>query len=279
MEDMTYLVELYDLELAEGRLPRPNTNDLVIPWAAARNRNLQVGDVIGDRDHPIYPDAPMLPSELVVSGIFAPAEDPAQDTWWRFMSQEFVNAYQGRWNTALSLIIVPKAGQKAVLDAWLESQIAGDGRSVFTYGGQQAWLQQAMNTAMFTISLMEIIIALVAALALAGLNYICITQRRAEFGVLNALGFSRLQLVWRITRETLLTTAVAWLLGLLGCAVILAYLQHGLYTPSGLRLDFFSLTPWLYTLPIPIAVLAVSSGAVGWVLSKLDPVSIIERRS
>jgi len=277
-EDMTYLVELYDLELADGHLPRSNTNEIVIPWTAAINRNIHVGDVIGDRDHPIYPDAPTLPSELVVSGIFAQAEDPAEDVWLSFISQEFINSYRSDWKTDLSLIIVPKTGQKATLDAWLESQIAGERRIVITYGNQQAWLQEALNTAFFTISLMESIIAFVAALALAGLNYIFVTQRQAEFGVLNALGFGRLQLVWRVAPETFFTTGAAWLVGVVGCAVILAYLQYSLYAPSGLRLNFFNPTPWLYTLPIPVAVLVVSTGAVGWALSKLDPVAVIERR-
>ncbi len=277
-EDMIYLVELYSLELAEGRLPRPNSNEIVIPWTAAKNRNIQVGDVIGDRDHPIYPDAPALPSELVVSGIFARAEDPAQDAWLSFMSQEFVNNYRSDWKTDLSLIIVPKSGQKAMLDAWLESQIAGERRIVLTYSKQQLWFREATNMALFTLSLMESIIALVAALALAGLNYIFVTQRQTEFGVLNALGFGRLHLVWRVARETLFTTGIAWLVGLLGCAVILVYLHYGLYVPAGLRLDFFNPTPWLFTLPIPVAVLVVSAGSVGWALSRLDPVSVIERR-
>ena len=277
-EDMTYLVELYGLELEEGRLPHPNTNEIVIPWTAAKNRNLHVGDVIGDRDHPIYPDAPTLPSELVVSGIFARAKDPTQDVWLSFMSLEFINNYRSDWKADLSLIIVPKAGQKATLDAWLESQIAGERRTVLTHDKQQAWFQKMMNLGLFTISLMESIIALVAALALAGLNYVFVTQRQAEFGALNALGFSRLQLVWRVARETLFITGAAWLVGLLGCAVTLAYLQYSLYAPAGLRLNFFNLTPWLYTLPIPVAVFVVSAGAVAWALSRLDPVAVIERK-
>jgi hypothetical protein len=271
-------VELYSLKLAEGHLPRRGSNEIVIPWTAAKNRNIHVGDVIGDRDYPIYPDAPALPSELVVSGIFARAEDQDQDVWLSFMSREYVDDYRHDWKTDLSLLIVPKAGQKETLDAWLESQIAGESRTVLTYGNQQAWLQETMNTALFTLSLMESIIALMAALALAGLNYIFVTQRQAEFGVLNALGLSRLQLVWRVLREALFTTGAAWLLGLLGCLAILLYLQQAVYAPAGFNLNFFNLTPWLYTLPVPVAVLVVSAGAVGWALSRLDPVAVIERR-
>jgi ABC-type lipoprotein release transport system permease subunit len=277
-EDMAYLVDLYGLQLAEGRLPRPNTNEIVIPWAAAQNRDIQVGNVIGDQANPIYPGAPTLPSELVVSGIFGPAANPADETWFSFISQEFVDSYRSDWRMELSLIIVPKTGQKEALDAWLEDEIAGERRTVRTFGKQQAWFEETINMVLFSFSLLEGIIALVAALALAGLNYIFVAQRQAEMGVLNALGFGRLQLVWRTVRETFFTTSAAWVVGVIGCAAILLGLQHALYAPIGLTLNFFNPTPWLYTLPVPVAVLVVSAGAVVWALSKLDPVAIIERR-
>jgi ABC-type lipoprotein release transport system permease subunit len=273
-EDMDYLAELYGLEVAEGHLPRPNTSDIVIPWNVAQNRGLQVGDVIGDRDHPIYLGAPKLPSELVVSGIFAPDED----SWLSFFSLEFVSAYQDYWQGDLSLIVVPKAGQRALLDMWLEDEIDGERRTVFTYGTQYAWWQNAANALLLTTSLMESVIAVVAALALVGLNYVFIAQRQAEFGVLNALGLNRLQLVWRVVRESLFTTGTAWLVAVLGCAAILLGLRYGLYVPSGLNLNLFNPTPWFFTLPVPVAVLAVSAAAVAWTLSRLDPVAVIERR-
>jgi hypothetical protein len=43
-------------------------------------------------------------------------------------------------------------------------------------------------------------------------------------------------------------------------------------------MDLFNLGPWLFTLPIPLTVLAASTGTIARMLSKLDPVSIIERR-
>jgi ABC-type antimicrobial peptide transport system permease subunit len=96
--------------------------------------------------------------------------------------------------------------------------------------------------------------------------------------VLNALGLNRLQLVWRVVRESLFTTGTAWLVAVLGCAAILLGLRYGLYVPSGLNLNLFNPTPWFFTLPVPVAVLAVSAAAVAWTLSRLDPVAVIERR-
>ena len=132
---------------------------------------------------------------------------------------------------------------------------------------------------MMVFALLESVIAVVAAIALAVLNYIFVSQRQSEFGVLHALGYGRLQLVWRTVRETLFTTGVAWGFSAFLFLMGLVYLQCGVFEPLGLRLDFLNLTPWLYTLPIPVAVLAVTTGTTARTLSKLDPVTIIERRS
>jgi ABC-type antimicrobial peptide transport system permease subunit len=110
------------------------------------------------------------------------------------------------------------------------------------------------------------------------LNYVFISQRQSEFGVLHALGYGRLRLVWRTVRETFFTTGVAWAFSAILCLMGLLSLQFGVFAPLGLRLNLLNLTPWLFTLPIPISVLAATTGTTARTLSELDPVSIIERR-
>ena len=55
-------------------------------------------------------------------------------------------------------------------------------------------------------------------------------------------------------------------------------LRYALYTSLGLTFNLFNITPWLYTLPIPIAVLVVTTATTAQTLSRLDPVAVIERR-
>jgi ABC-type lipoprotein release transport system permease subunit len=278
-EDMVYLVELHGLELKEGRLPQPGTNEMVIPQVLAQNRDLQVGDVIGNPDRPAYPGASPLGAEFVISGIFARPSAPEDGSGWGFVSLEFLESRTTYDIPDIPpLIVVPKAGQKGALDDWLENELAGVDASVLTYRQEVARVQNKARQDMLSMALLEGVIAVVAAIGLAVLNYVFISQRHSEFGVLHALGYSRSQLVRRVLGETAFTTGIAWgLSAIIGLAGML-FLRFALFAPLGLTFELLNLTPWLYTLPIPIAVLAINAGTTAWTLSKVDAVSIIERR-
>ena len=120
--------------------------------------------------------------------------------------------------------------------------------------------------------------AIVAAIAMATLNYIFFAQRQEEFGILHAAGRSRLWLILRTMKETGSVVTVAWLAGAVICCIGLICFQTLVFAPKGLSLNFFNPVPWVLTFPIPLAVVAVSTGTIGRMLSRLDPVSIVERR-
>ena len=80
-------------------------------------------------------------------------------------------------------------------------------------------------------------------------------------------------------KETSSVVGVAWVAGAVLCGIGLFCMQSLVYGPRGLNLDFFNLVPWLLTLPIPLAVALANVGTIAWMLHRLDPVSIIERRS
>lgn len=278
--DMAYLVDLYDLELMEGHLPRPGTNEMVIPEVLALNRDLEVGDVIGDPDRPVYPGAPSLEVEFVISGIFSRAESPEDETGWAFISLEFLEQVESfTLPDVLPLIVVPEAGQKDALDDWLEGDLAGVEVSVLTHRQEVSRIRRKAWQDMMSIAMIEVVIAVAAAVGLAVLNYIFTTQRQSEFGVLYALGHGRRQLVGRVLGETSFISVIAWLLSAMVAMIVMLALRYGVYEVRGLSFNFFNLTPWLYTLPIPVLVLIVTTWSTTRTFSKLDPISIIERRA
>jgi hypothetical protein len=73
-------------------------------------------------------------------------------------------------------------------------------------------------------------------------------------------------------------TGASWVVGAVLCGISLLGMQGLVYAPRGLALDFFSLAPWLLTMPLPITVILASAGTIARMLHKLDPVAVIERR-
>jgi ABC-type lipoprotein release transport system permease subunit len=278
--DMDYLIELYGLVLKEGHLPRPGTNEMIIPESLAQNRALAVGDVVGDPDRPAYPGAPDLPAEFVVSGIFTRPTTIEDANGIGFISLEFLERYEPFAIPEVPpLIVVPKAGQKAGLDDWLETEVAGADVSVLTHRQEVSRLREGARNQMLGMALLQGVIAIVAAIGLAVLNYVFTNQRQTEFGTLYALGFGRSQLVGRVLRETAFITGIAWVLGAIICLAGILFLRFAIFAPLGLTFNLFNITPWLYTLPIPAAVLTISAITLAWTLTKLDPITIIERKS
>jgi hypothetical protein len=218
---------------------------------------------------------------MVVVGILAPPlQDPGQSDLWLvgFASYEYLRGHEFYSSRPVGLIVIPREGYKDELDSWLEERVDSEQASVRTYETQRREHRQATLVMLLLCAVIEGVIAVVAALALAILSYIFFIQRRDEFGILYAMGRSRPWLVLRTLWETANSVGAAWLIGAAVCVAGLITMQTWIYAPIGLTLNPFNLAPWLSTLPMPLAVLGVSTGLVAWTLSRLDPVAIIERR-
>jgi ABC-type antimicrobial peptide transport system permease subunit len=284
--DLPILLELFGLQVQQGRLPQPRSNEIVLSAAIAANRGLHVGDVIGGEtgggDILVVDD---LPTEMVVAGILSPDRP-----WVGFASYEYLRSHELTSARNPRLIIIPRGGQKQALDSWLEGTDDDDDGGgarpsvdstrtrVITYSIEEREYREMTTSVVITFALLECMIAAVAAAALATLNHIFFIQRKEEFGVLNAVGRSRWWLVLRTLKETGGLIGVAWAVGAALCGIGLLSMQRIVYAPRGLNLDFFDPAPWLLTTPVPLAVVLASAGTIGWMLRKLDPVAVIERR-
>jgi len=271
--DLPILLELYGLQVQQGRMLRPRSNEILISAAVAANRGLRVGDVIGGKTDDDAPIIDYLPVEMVVAGILSPDRP-----WIGFASYEYLSGHELTSSGKPNLLIIPREGQKQMLDNWLEENLDPAQVHVITHAIKEHKYKKEMTAILLISALLEYMIAAVAAIALATLSYIFFTQRKEEFGILNAIGRGRRWLVWRTMKETGSVVGVAWVVGVVLCGNGLLAMQNLVYAPRGLTLDFFSLTPWLLTLPIPLAVVAASTGTISRMLRKLDPVSTIEGR-
>jgi ABC-type lipoprotein release transport system permease subunit len=274
--DMQFLLTIFGLQIEEGRLPKPRTNEIAVSRGIAINRGLQVGDRVGK---PVYEYDHDLPAEMVVVGILSKPAHNAQDLWLGLADNEYLSSHELYASRPVNLLLVPKESSRTELDAWLEETIASDQTIVRSYEKLLRRHRRDVQMLLVLVTIVEGIIAIVAAIALAILSFVFFAQRRDEFGILWAMGHSRRWLVLRTVGETVAVVVLAWLLGAAICLVGLVAMQIGLFAPKGMTLDFASPAPWVSTIPLPLTIIAVSAGLVVWMLSRLDPVSTIERRS
>lgn len=288
--DLPALVDSFGMQVAQGRLPRARSNEIVLSESVAQNHGLRVGDTIdlpfyalGEVDQMIIYGTPV---EMVVSGILRPRtfrSRPGQtlspsDPWLGFASYEYLESHESTASYLVHLFVVPTEGRKDELDAWLEQSVISAQTDVATYRAGYSEIQRSMIEMALVFALTEIGIMIVAAIAVATMNYIFFTQRREEFGVLHAVGRSRQWLVLRTMQETGSVVTVAWLLSAVIYVISLVCVQAIVYAPRGLNLDILNPVPWLFTLPIPLTVVLASTGTIARMLRKLDPVTVIERR-
>jgi ABC-type lipoprotein release transport system permease subunit len=279
-EDMLYIVDLLGMQLKEGHLPRARSNEIVISESLAANRDLGIGDAVGRGVNELDR---LIPTELVVAGILRLRSEQAlpsgrDSMLLGFASYEYLESHELYASETVSLFVIPREGREAELDTWLEEDAEAMGTTVWTYAIASRVLKRASRGLFLMIAVVESIVAIVAAIALAALNTIFFGQRKDEFGVLHALGKGRPWLILRTVKETAAVVGLAWLIGAAVCVAGLLLAQANIYTPKGLTIDFLSPVPWLFTLPIPLAVVAASAGTIGWMLKRLDPVSVIEGR-
>jgi ABC-type lipoprotein release transport system permease subunit len=283
-QDLPILLDVYGLRLGEGDMLQPRSGQIILTGALARNRNLSLGDTIG---HPVH-ERDGMPTELTVVGLLESTDlelvqragynVPPMPRWAGFASYEYVDGHERYAGTPKHVLVVPVEGRESEMDAWLEESIASPRVRIDTLDSSYRFWRSNVRTAQTTVAIGSAILSVVAGLGLAILNYIFVTQRRDEFGTLHAVGHSRAALITRTLRESMSITAVAWLVGAAVCIAGVLCAQATLYAPLGTSLDWTNLTPWLFTLPIPVAVVAASAGTITWALLKLDPVAIIERR-
>lgn len=287
--DLPYLLDLFGMDVKEGRLPRTRSNEIVVAESVALNHGLRIGDTIGLPYHILHQAEQMIlmdkPVEMVVVGILKNRTERSEagqvvynDMWLSFASYEFMASHESFSSRPVHLFVVPQEGRKAELDTWLQQNIASIQTNVATYAARYRESQELMHNLVLLFAATEIGIVVVAAIAVAIMNYISFAQRREEFGVLNALGRSLPWLVRRTAKETGSVVAVAWVISAVIYGLVLLCIQVTVYAPKGIGLNLLNPIPWLFMVPIPLAVILASAGTIAQALRRLDPVAVIERR-
>lgn len=265
--DMDYYLNRLKGKLVDGRLPRPGEPEAVISEPLARNLNLKIGDIL---QKPLDSDN-FSPKEVKVVGI------ANSENWFAFSSIEYLRANHFP-NIDAFMAFAKTPSDQLTLDNWTEKELSGENAVVYTYRKLEEQADTMFNILYQILNVVIGTLVIVITLMMGMLINIFLSQRVQEFGLLQALGYTKRSLLNRVLLETTIFVVGGWILGLGVAYGLLNLVKVTLMDPRAFALETVDLAAYLYSVPVPIAIFTVSLVTVWVKFKKFDPVGIVERR-
>ena len=266
-DDMDYFLKRQHTASITGRKPRAGEPEAIISRVVARNQHLEVGStLLSPTNNDNY-----SPKEVKVVGI---AET---DRWFMIDSYEYQQANHFP-PIDVALIFAKNRHDQEILDAWATERLKGVRAQLFSYAEIEKESQTMFGTLFAILNVVIGLIVGVITLMVSMLINIYQSERLLEYGLLQALGYTKRQLLWRSIRELLIVVAIGYVLGLILANGMLSITDTALMAPKAFALNKYDLLALQYTFPVPIAILAAAIFTVLRRFRGFDPVGVVERR-
>lgn len=265
--DMEYYLGRMDSARLEGRLPQAGKPEAVVSAPVAKNLGLKLGDAL------LKPDSNenYSPFPVRVVGI---AQTPR---WLMFTNIEYMRANHFP-PIDLALIFAPTPAEQRRLDSWAEERFKGERAQVFTFGQIEKQTAEMFVTLYKILNVVIGTLVVVITFMMALLIAIYQQQRLVEFGLLQAIGYTKKSILKRVLTETLAVVVVGWILGVCAAVGMLNAVRAILMAPRAFALDTFDPVAFSYTIPLPVAIMLVATLVVVGRFRRFDPVGVVERR-
>ncbi len=266
-EDVDYYLRRHGVTRIEGRKPAVGAPEALVSEPVARNLGLKIGSkVLGPEDQESYSPVPVK-----VVGI-ARTED-----WIAVADIDFQRANFFPPVDA-ALVFAGDRADQTRLDAASVKALKGARAQVFTYGQIRKQSDEMFVTLYKILNVVIATLVAVITLMMGMLINIYQGQRTVEYGLLQAIGYNKRQLLRRSVVEAVLVVVAGWVLGLLAARLLLTVVKRVLMDPHAYALDVANPTAMAYTVPLPVSVLLVAVGTILWRFRDFDPVAVVERR-
>jgi putative ABC transport system permease protein len=267
--DRDYVLGLSGDHLSAGRWPESGKPEAVLAEGLVRNKKLKLGGIVaGPLDQGGIAGAP-VPVRLV--GILS------GPTWIAFGDKRFVDIAMP-FQPRIALVTAHRPDELAGLSVRLDHLVDRTQVQVLSYRNLVRDLRHSLSAMYLIMTLVNAMVILVVALMSGMLSNIYFTQRITEFATLAAIGLRRATLLWHAVSETAIVTAIGWVAGMAVTWILMSLFKGRLFEPRGMLIDPHDRLALFYTVPIPFIITAFAVATVAFRLSRLDPVTIIERR-
>jgi len=251
----------------DGRLPAKGKPEMIVSDPVARNLHLHIGSVV------LKPDSQdsYSPYPVKVVGIVH------TDKWT--MVGDYTYQAENHFPPIDDLLFFAhNRADQIKLDNWAFKHFKGERVALWAYREINRQTHTMFQTLFAILDVVIAMLVIVITLMMGMLINIYQSQRLVEFGLLQALGYTKKQLLKRVLKEAFVVVVFGWMLGVAASYFVLLEVKHTLMDPNAYAVMLNDPVAFRYTLPIPIAIMLVAALTVYVRFRNFDPVSVVERR-
>lgn len=261
---ITPLMQTLKLNLIQGRLPKPGTREVLLHWRIAAHKGLKIGDCFTEKsseDGPSnYQLSGLLDGKLIMG--FADLDRYLQEKQER--------------EEKMTLLVVPQPDQLAQVSQYVK-RLVQNNKLVSVSGIMEELFVNSYNDLLRMTNIIHLVITGIIAICASFLFYLYFYQRQTEFGLLEAMGHTRPQMIGRAFVEILMLNLLG-LGGALGISILCGWgLNHFFLHVRGGDLVLWEPGYLFKLLSTPVLVTFCSLAPVWRLLKRVDPILIIER--
>lgn len=257
--DLKYVIDKLSLKLKEGSLPTPGKAEILLDERTALNKGKSLGDYVGREVDPNermsgkYKVVGILEGECLI-GLGEVNQDLEEKN---------------------GTLVFPQEGKLETLNEMFKGVKQEEARIQTKEYGESVFKEDREMSNMVT-TIMVAVIIFIMSFAAGNLNYAQYFSRRYEFGTLQAIGYSRVQILLRAAKEILIMNISGFLFGIILTFVATALLKVMIFDPKGYPFAYMQLNVFLKVLVVPACTVIFSLIPAWWTLSKVNPMEVVE---
>jgi len=247
--DIEKFLQALNIKYDKEKLKNLEENQTLTSYRKEKNKNLIKGDKLADEMDLLYFDS--IDTNFLLG--VTPKTFP-------YGSDEY--------------IIIPKDGQSKVMKEKVVEII----KERCSYNSRGGITKLAIEVEEGTFNAVKLLITITCAITTGVTTYIHYYNRRKEIGVLKALGYSDKKIIFRITKEILMSTIIALATALVIINGIVYFLNMFVAAPKGYLRFMFNIS-MLSDMVVVVISIMIFSLVPTWVLLKgVDKISLVEGR-
>ncbi|MBC8061657.1 MAG: ABC transporter permease [Clostridiaceae bacterium] len=259
--DIKYVLEKLGLKLREGRMPVVGKNEILLDWRLANNKNKKIGNFIGKEINL----QEKLTGKYKIVGILEGKSIIGVIPTWE--SQEL---------SMNKLLVFPKEGQLEKINEEF-SKVTAEKAYFWTKEKAEDNYTKNEKSLKDMFGIMSIAVILVMSFASGNSSYAQYFSRRNEFALLQSIGYTRGQILLRAAKEIALLNLVGLAAGVTLGFVAGLILDRTFFIPNGYPFVLMQSNGMIEALTIPLCTALFGLIPAGWLLSTIDPMTVVEK--